>query len=510
MPQTVDTQASAETEEKAQPAQSAKPEEEEREERAQRERIESGVTEEPARIAILFETPEEFQIVRRHLHRLAEWKVRYVLTMASALKTPVPLANWIGEREREGVEVFIVAAGGAATLAGAVAARTDRPVIGVPLDTTHLRGQDALHAMSEMPVGVPVATVGINALENAFYGAIRMLALHRPQYAVVLRRLRIEWAKTDHDVLQNLQDQYPEAFDPATAGTLTVPGDKPRSPGGDSQPPGERSAERPGPRPPQPPAPEEMEEERETIKRRLAERSAAKQAEEESAEDDEPKAAKSRARARRIVVDPEQPDVAAIEEVADILLSGAIVALPTDTVYGLAALSTNAEAVRRLYDIKRRDRNKPIPLLVHSTRHLPNLVTEVPERATALLESHWPGALTVVFRKHPKAFAEVSAGDTIGIRMPDSTVALAVISMLARPLAVTSANVSGARPALTADAVMESFGDVIDCVLDGGTAPGEKVSTVLLVVEEKFRVLREGAIAFAELKAVLGEALDDL
>jgi tRNA threonylcarbamoyl adenosine modification protein (Sua5/YciO/YrdC/YwlC family) len=145
--------------------------------------------------------------------------------------------------------------------------------------------------------------------------------------------------------------------------------------------------------------------------------------------------------------------------------------------------------------------------LIHSIRGLSRLVREVPETAHPLLETHWPGALTLVFSKYPGSFPDLSSDNTIGVRMPDHTVTLAVISMLARPLAVTSANRSGQPPALTADEVIQSFGDLIECVLDAGRTPGEKVSTVLSVVESPFRILREGAVSFADLKAVLGENL---
>jgi tRNA threonylcarbamoyl adenosine modification protein (Sua5/YciO/YrdC/YwlC family) len=441
----------------------------------------------PARIAILFETSQDFQIVKRHLERLTEWEVPYVITLASALKGPERLARWIAECEREGAEVFVVAAGGAANLAGAVAAQTDYPVIGVPLDTTHLRGQDALHAMTGLPAGLPVATVGINNVENAFYCALRVLALRHPDYGALLRRLRAAWGRQEIELLNNLRDQYPEYFvaelGAGTAPTVGRPIEvTPELKANHMSPPqNEEAAPDSASRPPP---------------------------ESKNKPTDQPvTVAPPRRPARRIVVNPTQPDVAAIEEVADILLEGGIVALPTDTVYGLAAVATNSNAVRRLYQIKGRESGKPIPLLIHSTRGLSRLVREVPEAAHKLLESHWPGALTLVFSKYPGSFAELSSDNTIGLRMPDHTVTLAVISMLARPLAVTSANLSGKPPALTADDVIESFGNAIECVLDAGRTPGEKVSTVLSLVESPYRILREGAVSFSDLKAILGEHL---
>jgi len=448
---------------------------------------------EPPKIAILFETPQDFQILRRSLGCLAEWKIPYAMTLASALKSPERLSRWIAERERDAVEVFIVAAGAAANLAAAVAAQTSRPVIGVPLDTTLLRGQDALHAMTGLPVGVPVAVVGVNNVENAFHCALRVLALHHPEYGSLLRRLRADLARKELELLDNLQDQYPEIFAPRDAEST------------------EKAAT--GPVAVMPAA--------ESAARAIHELPLAGQAPPSQAETPAPATkdtphgssapmTPSGHRARRIVVSPDQPEVAAIEEVADILLDGGVVSLPTDTVYGLAAVATNPNAVRRIYEIKERERLKPIPLLIHSTRGLSRLVREVPEQVHALFESHWPGALTLVFRKYPGSFSELSSDETIGLRMPNHTVTLAVLSMVARPLAVSSANLSGKPPALTADGVLDSFGDLIECVLDAGQTPGQRVSTVLSVVQSPFRVLREGAIPFSDLKAILGDELADL
>jgi L-threonylcarbamoyladenylate synthase len=436
------------------------------------------------KIAILFETFHDFQIVKRHLGLLNEWQVPYVMTLASALKSPERLANWIAQQEQAGVEVFVVAVGGAANLAGAVAAQTDRPVVGVPLDTSHLRGQDALQAMTGLPVGIPVATMGINNVENAFYCALRLLALRHSDYLALLERLRAEWPKKEIESLENLRDQYPEFFRSKTAEKTEVSISVEPAP---VQPTAPRREEGAGP-----PAAIEIPVQTKDLAAAPAPGPAARRA------------------VRRIVVNPLQPDVAAVEEVADTLLEGGIVALPTDTVYGLAALSTKKDAVRRLYGIKGREGNKPIALLIHSTRGLSRLVREVPEAARPLLEELWPGPLTLVFRKYPGSFPEVSSDDTVGLRMPDHVVTLAVISMLAQPLAVTSANVSGKPPAVTADQALELFGDLIECVLDGGPTPGERVSTVLSLAETPFRVLREGAIPYARLKAILGENLAEM
>lgn len=514
----------------------------------------------PPRIAILFETVADFQIIRRYVARLQEWRVPYAITGASALVLPESLTRWMGERERDGVDVFIVATGGGATLAGAVARRTRLPVIGVPLDTTLARGQDALHAMLALPPSAVVGIAGINALEGAFVQAIRTVALKRPEYAMALEALEREWIGREVELLGNLREQYPEVFASREARKAGVESEPPRGVPETEPPrsapeslparaerelrekPARRRESRRGRRAPaQTAAPVERPVDR------SAEQAAGKTTEPSGEHAAEPTAAPAGTTAapakeatgpiaaqvaegaaeatpagpeavevsapppvrhtRYIAVDAENPDVAVIEKVADILLEGGVVVIPTDTVYGLAALSTNTKAMRRLYEIKARDLEKPIPLLIHSVRGLRYLVREVPELARAVLDAYWPGALTVVFRKYSGSFPDISEADTIGLRMPNHNVTLAVLSIVSRPLAVTSANFSGLPPARTAQEALEIFGGLVDCVLDAGPMPGEKVSTVLSVADEPFRVLREGAVRFDELKALLGENL---
>jgi L-threonylcarbamoyladenylate synthase len=206
-------------------------------------------------------------------------------------------------------------------------------------------------------------------------------------------------------------------------------------------------------------------------------------------------------------VDRDAPDVSVIEEAADVLLGGGVVALPTDTVYGLAADATNQHAVQELYQIKDRDPKKAVPVLVDSIKLFRALVHDLPAEVEALIEKLWPGALTVVARKKRGVLQSVSLGETIGVRMPNSMVALAVISMLARPMATSSANVSGRSPATSAQEVMRTLGNKVDLILDAGPTPGGATSTVLSVVERPFTILRQGQIERAALHEILGDLL---
>jgi L-threonylcarbamoyladenylate synthase len=207
-------------------------------------------------------------------------------------------------------------------------------------------------------------------------------------------------------------------------------------------------------------------------------------------------------------VDPALPDPFIIEGVSDTLLNGGVVALPTDTVYGLAADATNVAAVRRLYELKGRSADHPIALLISEMQMLRHISPDRGESLRAFLGEYWPGPLTVILSKYRGAFAAAAPGHTVGVRMPNHNVTLAVISLLRRPLAVTSANLSGESPAVAAEQVRAAFGQRLDLIVDAGPAAGSAVSTVLDLTIRPYRILREGAILAEELRGRFGEGLE--
>lgn len=191
-------------------------------------------------------------------------------------------------------------------------------------------------------------------------------------------------------------------------------------------------------------------------------------------------------------------DPSAVARVAAALRSGQVAAIPTDTVYGLAAALDRPHAIARLFGLKSRPREKAIPVLLADAAELEKIAAAVPLGARALIDRFWPGALTVVVPALPALPDEVTSDAagvrTVAVRVPDHQVARDVLAAVGGALAVTSANRSGEPPALDAQAVLRLGDAAPDVVLDGGPAPLRHASTVVLAIGAEIVVLREDAI----------------
>jgi len=206
-------------------------------------------------------------------------------------------------------------------------------------------------------------------------------------------------------------------------------------------------------------------------------------------------------------------DAASIAEAARILVQGGTVAVPTETVYGLAARADSAEAVAAIYRAKGRPSFNPLIV------HVPDLAAaEVlalfDARARTLAEAFWPGALTMVLprRAHAPLSAAVSAGlSTVALRVPAHPVMRAVLAAAALPLAAPSANRSGAISPTRAEHVVRSLGERVDLILDGGSTEQGLESTIVAVRPGgDWAVLRPGPITEAAIAAILGPRTDGL
>jgi L-threonylcarbamoyladenylate synthase len=191
----------------------------------------------------------------------------------------------------------------------------------------------------------------------------------------------------------------------------------------------------------------------------------------------------------------------AIPHALSILHRGGLIALPTDTVYGIAAHGLLGDAVEKIYVAKGRPNEKAIPLLLASADEIESVAREVPPMARRLMQRFWPGALTLVLKKQPHLPLAVTSTDTVAVRVPNHPFVRELIRALQAPLAATSANKSGQSELLDAQAIMRELGDQLDLILDGGVCAGGVPSTVVDVTVEPLRVLRVGAIAESVIRA---------
>jgi len=191
-----------------------------------------------------------------------------------------------------------------------------------------------------------------------------------------------------------------------------------------------------------------------------------------------------------------------VSQAVDTLRRGGLVAFPTDTVYGLGALLTDPQAIERLYVVKGRDSAKAIAVLLGSPAALGQVAAETSLIAQRLMQRFWPGPLTLVVPRHPALPANLSPLPTVGVRMPDHPVALALLNRIG-PLAVTSANLSGAPSTCTARDVFDQLQGRIALILDGGRTPGGVPSTVVDCTGGGLTVLRTGPITMEQLQGAL-------
>ena len=208
------------------------------------------------------------------------------------------------------------------------------------------------------------------------------------------------------------------------------------------------------------------------------------------------------------VTDPRDP---ALKTVGAILRNGGLAAIPTETVYGLAASALDDDAVRGIFNAKGRPADNPLIVHISDLSQWDALVTEIPDNAKRLAAAYWPGPLTIILPKSERVSSVVSGGlSTVAVRMPSHPIARAVIDAAGVPLAAPSANTSGKPSPTAAQHVKDDLDGKIDCIVDAGPCPIGVESTVVSLAGEKPRLLRPGGVTPEMLEAVLGEIdIDD-
>jgi L-threonylcarbamoyladenylate synthase len=210
---------------------------------------------------------------------------------------------------------------------------------------------------------------------------------------------------------------------------------------------------------------------------------------------------------RRVLVDPGAPQRDAIEEAAKWILDGGIVAIPTDTLYGLAVNPFSADAVARVFAAKGRDAERALPLIDADAEQAATLLGRLSDVGQRLAERYWPGPLTLLVAAPPALAPDVHGGTgKVGVRVPHDAVARAICRQAGTPVTATSANVSGQRATADPADVERTLGTRIDLLIDTGPTPGGAPSTIVDTTVTPPALVRAGAIEWNEIQAWLDNA----
>ena len=182
-------------------------------------------------------------------------------------------------------------------------------------------------------------------------------------------------------------------------------------------------------------------------------------------------------------------------EAVECLKSGGIVAIPTDTVYGLGADPFNASAVQRLYTVKGRPDGKPIPLVLSSVDDVHRVAQNLPDYFFHLTDRFWPGGLTIIVEAKSLLPVLTAGGHTVGVRIPNNPLLLNILQAFGGPAAITSANLSGEPAATSPQEIGEELASRIDVIVDGGKTPGPIPSTVYDISVTPPLIRRHGVIS---------------
>ncbi len=200
----------------------------------------------------------------------------------------------------------------------------------------------------------------------------------------------------------------------------------------------------------------------------------------------------------------------ALKESAELLKSGEVVGIPTETVYGLAANAFDEEAVKKIFIAKGRPSDNPLIVHIAKLEDLAPLVREIPEKVKIMAEKFWPGPLTMIMKKSDRISNAVSGNlDTVAVRMPKSDYARAIIESCGLPLAAPSANLSGSPSPTNAKYVFDDMNGRIPLIIDGGNCEIGVESTVISFAESPPRLLRPGGVTLEEMTELIGEIVVD-
>jgi L-threonylcarbamoyladenylate synthase len=214
--------------------------------------------------------------------------------------------------------------------------------------------------------------------------------------------------------------------------------------------------------------------------------------------------AAGKVKTRILRIDPEAVDDRNLDIMGRILLNDGVMAYPTETFYGLGALCLSKQATNRIYGLKERDAGKPLSLIAADLDMVAAVAAEPPGIFFSLAEEFWPGPLTLVLKAAPTYPAELAGpGPSIAVRIPPIAWIRRLVFQIGIPITATSANISGEKEISEGAEVAALFKGKVDLIVDGGTTPGLRPSTIVDLTGDRPRILREGAIPLSALAKYL-------
>jgi len=189
-----------------------------------------------------------------------------------------------------------------------------------------------------------------------------------------------------------------------------------------------------------------------------------------------------------------------VKRACDVLDRGGIIAYPTDTIYGLGVDPAISGALDKLYAVKERDAEKPVSLMLSGKKMLYDLFRDISPLEKRVIDNLFPGVITIVLNN---SIDTIDLNETVGVRIPDDDFCRELVEKYGKPITTTSVNTSGMSPAVSASEVRNYFANEIDLILDGGAAPRPEGSTVIQIVNEKIKVLRQGILKEEDIMEII-------
>ena len=184
-----------------------------------------------------------------------------------------------------------------------------------------------------------------------------------------------------------------------------------------------------------------------------------------------------------------------LKNIVDYLEDSQVVAFPTETVYGLGAHMFKEDAIKKIYALKKRDKNKALIVHLGSIEDVKRVAIEIPNDFYTLANRFFPGPLTIILKKNPEISSLISSDSTIALRMPDNLYTQKIINLLGSPIVGTSANISNQKSPVSAKMVLDAFINKIPAIVDTGECELKIPSTIISLVEKPYKILRTGSIS---------------